>query len=817
MYKIFCSFLVFISLNAISQLKELKAIRTAATIKMDGNLIEADWSLAPEAVGFIVNSPNYGAKPHNKTSVKILYDDDAMYVGAIIYDDPKLVRKQLTSRDGESRQDVDYFSVFFDTYNDDQNGFQFTVTSRNVQSDGRVSASIQSRFGPPSDYSWDAVWESNVTFVEDAWIVEVKIPYISLRFSKEPIQKWGVNFYRYDRRNNEASYWNPINPNISGFVNQFGDLNGLEKITPALRLSFLPYVTTGYRSTPTTKGTVNEFLRNGGADIKYGLNESFTLDATLIPDFGQVISDNVVLNLSAFEVRFNENRPFFTEGTELFNKAGLFYSRRIGSTPSKYYNIRDKISANTNLQLIKNPGITQLINASKFSGRNKKNLGIGIFNAISSPMYAQYKDVSTGIKYNEETQPLTNYNIIVLDQALKNRSSIAFTNANTLRNGRDRDANVSALDVSLFDKRNMYNLNWKGRFSTILGANSYDGFASYTSFKKVSGKIQYELQNSIESDQYDINDLGFLSAPNEFTTYIDVSYNQFTPTKNFNSFTFSLNIDKKYLFKPFLWQENSYRIKGFWFFKNFWDAQLEIWTKPKWYNDYFDLRTDGAVIKKIPFVYFSTKGSTDSRKKLFGRWNYGFANTEQKDISYVDYEFGLRYRFSDKLTLEYSANRVDFKGDVGYAFKRETNGEPIAGRRDKLEFTSLLQGVYNFTSRMNITLRARHYWSNVHYKQFYNIDKKGNWIDRSFINNLDQNYNAFNVDMFYTWDFKYGSRLIVSWKNWLATDYSIDGKKYNNYTRNLGQVFSTPQGKEISLRLIYFLDYNKLKREKISN
>lgn len=813
MYRIFCIILFFISLNTFGQIKELKAIRIASAIKIDGNLNESDWLLAPEAGRFIINSPNYGAVPQNKTKVKILYDNDAMYVAATIYDDPKLVRRQLTARDGESRQDVDYFSVFFDTYNDDQNAFQFTVTSRNVQSDGRVSASIQSRFGPPSDYTWDAVWESNVTFVEDAWIVEMKIPYISLRFSKEPIQKWGVNFYRYDRRNNEASYWNPIHPNIAGFVNQFGDLIGLENITPALRLSFLPYVTTGYRSTPTAKGTINEFLRNGGADIKYGLNESFTLDATLIPDFGQVISDNVVLNLSAFEVRFNENRPFFTEGTELFNKAGLFYSRRIGAMPSKYYDIKNKISSNANLQLIKNPGITQLINASKFSGRNKKNLGVGIFNAISSPMYAEYEDVTTGVKYKEETQPLTNFNIIVLDQILKNRSSIAFTNANTIRSGSDRDANVSALDLSLFDKKNRYNFNWKGRYSSILGSNSYDGYASYTAIRKVSGKLQFELGNSVESDQYDINDLGFLSAPNELTNNFNISYNQLTPTKRFNSFTYTFSVENNYLFKPFLWQENSFSVSGFWFFKNFWDVQVEIETKPNWYNDYFDLRTNGAVIKKIPFVYFGTSGSTDSRKKLFARWAYGFAKTSEKDISYVDYSLGFRYRFSDKFTLEYSASAVDFKGDVGYAFKREANGEPIAGKRDKLEFTSLLQAVYNFTSRMNITFRGRHYWSNVRYKQFYNIDRAGNWIDRAFINNLDQNYNAFNVDMFYTWDFKYGSRLIISWKNWLATDFSVDGKKYNNYTRNLGQIFTMPQGKEISLRLIYFLDYNKLKKK----
>src|SRR5207247_3242531 len=136
-----------------------------------------------------------------------------------------------------------------------------------------------------------------------------------------------------------SSFWNPVDPQVNGFVNKFGEFTGLKNIQPPLRLSFSPYVSTGYRSTPLNNGYINEWLRNGGMDVKYGINESFTLDATLIPDFGQVVSDNVINNLSPFEVKFEEHRPFFTEGTEIFNKAGLFYSRRVGETPKGYQSI----------------------------------------------------------------------------------------------------------------------------------------------------------------------------------------------------------------------------------------------------------------------------------------------------------------------------------------------------------------------------------------------------------------------------------------------------------------------------------------------
>ncbi|MFM8711545.1 MAG: DUF5916 domain-containing protein, partial [Sphingomonadales bacterium] len=393
----------------MTSLKNVAAVRTSVAPKIDGLLKDSVWLHATPASDFIINSPDYGKPATLRTEVWLLYDDEALYVAAKNYDDPKAVRKQLTARDGEQRQDIDYFSIFLDTYNDDQNGFQFVVTSRNVQSDARISPAIQSIFGLPSDYSWDAVWESNVAFTPDGWTLEMRIPYISLRFSKSEQQRWGINFQRFSRRLNESSFWNPVDPNVAGFVNQFGDLLGVTNIEPALRLSFLPYVTTGFRNTPTNRGVVKEWLRNGGMDVKWGVNESFTFDATLVPDFGQVISDNVILNLSPFEVRFQENRPFFTEGTELFNKAGLFYSRRIGLTPAGYWQVRNRAANDPNIEILKNPGVTQLINASKFSGRNKKNLGIGVFNAVGAPMTASILNKTTGTAESIETEPLTNY------------------------------------------------------------------------------------------------------------------------------------------------------------------------------------------------------------------------------------------------------------------------------------------------------------------------------------------------------------------------------------------------------------------------
>ena len=418
-----------------AQQKTLPAVKTTQAPKIDGDLSDPVWQLAPIAGQFIQNFPSVGQPATQKTEVRVLYDNRAIYIGAYLYDDPALIRRQITARDEEQQKDLDYFSVFIDTYHDLQNGFQFLATSANVQTDARLAPNVTAGFGVYGDKTWDAVWDSKVSIKADGWVVEMAIPYISLRFSKANVQDWGIQFLRSVRRSNETSFWNFVDPNVNGFVNQFGLLTNIQNIKPPLRLSFSPYVSTAYRKVPETDGFRNEWLKSGGMDVKYGINESFTLDATLVPDFGQVISDNVVNNLTPYEVQFDEYRPFFTEGTEIFNKSGLFYSRRIGATPSGYYAVEGLADDDPNLEIIRNPGRTQLYNALKLSGRTKKKLGIGIFNAVGAPMYATVRNRSTGERTRINTEVLTNYNIIVLDQALRGRSYLTFTNTNVLRQG----------------------------------------------------------------------------------------------------------------------------------------------------------------------------------------------------------------------------------------------------------------------------------------------------------------------------------------------------------------------------------------------
>ncbi|HUC79501.1 MAG TPA: DUF5916 domain-containing protein, partial [Flavisolibacter sp.] len=745
--------------------KTLTAVKTVAVPAIDGKLDDGAWRTAPVATDFVQTFPSFGVPSNTKTEVRILYDDNAVYIGAYLHDDPSLVRKQLTARDGEQRQDVDYFSVFFDTYNDQQNGFQFLVTTANVQSDTKLNANSSYGYGEFGDRTWDAVWQSQVKMAPDGWIVEMRIPYISLRFAKKDVQTWGLQFLRFTRRNNETAYWSPVNPNENGYIQQFGKYTPLENIHPPLRLSFSPYLTTGARYNPQGSYHSSEWLRNGGMDVKYGLNESFTLDATLIPDFGQVVSDNLINNLSPFEIRFQENRPFFTEGTELFNKAGLFYSRRVGAVPGDYYSAMNLENAGYSIQ--KNPSVTQLYNAIKISGRTKNKLGIGVFNAVTAPMHATLQNNTTKRDTLVETEPLTNYNIVVLDQALKGRSSITFTNTSVIRNGDARDANVSAFDWSLYSNDNNYRFRGTARYSKIFGYSAYngninladdtvrmngklytkpyDGFNTSLQFGKVSGKVQYNLNANVESHDYDPNDLGYIQAPNDVSFNANISYNQLTATEKFINYSYSLNVNHAYMYKPFAY--NYFEVWGtaFWWFKNFWDVRINIGAQPVGQQDYFELRTPNRFLKRPAFQYISVNGSTDSRKKLFASFDAGYNHAEIKDGHYVYLGGGIRYRFSDKFLLSLNVARQEDKNQIGYAFLRETNGEPIIGYRRNMDVTSVLSANYNFTSRLNMTLRARHYWNQVTYKSFYNVAPDGSHLLRPFLAGQDENYNLFNV------------------------------------------------------------------------
>lgn len=380
--------------------KKISATRIITPPKIDGVLNDAAWKNAELITDFIVFRPDNGKKVADEyqTTVKLIYNDDAIYISALMLDpNPGKIPMQFAARDNFGQ--TDFFLVTINPNDDGQNPFEFIVQSTGNQADSKVSNGNE-------DFNWSAVWQSAAKVNEKGWVVEMKIPYAALRFANSEVQHWGFNFHRRLEGLNEQHTWTFIDNSIGNWTQHDGLVEDFKNIKPPTRLAFYPYAST----TNTTFNGESEFTWSAGMDVKYGITESFTLDATLIPDFGQTAFDNVSLNLGPFEQQFDEQRQFFTEGTELFSKGRLFYSRRIGGSPIR------SASTGANETIINEPGKVKMLNAIKVSGRTKKGLGIGVFNAITSKTEATIQNNTTKDIRKEVTNPVSNYNILVLDQ-----------------------------------------------------------------------------------------------------------------------------------------------------------------------------------------------------------------------------------------------------------------------------------------------------------------------------------------------------------------------------------------------------------------
>ncbi|WP_019949189.1 DUF5916 domain-containing protein [Hymenobacter aerophilus] len=821
--------------------RQFQATRITESIKIDGDLDEAAWRTAPVASNFTENRPTPGRREKHATEVRLLYDDAALYIGAVMHDvSPDSILRELTQRDDLGN--TDYFGVFLDTYHDKLNGYGFFITPGGVQLDARYSPA------GGEDFNWNAVWMSQTKLQGNDWVAEIRIPYSAIRFSDAAEQVWGLNFARQRQSTRQQFFWNEVKPQVDGLVNQFGELRGLRDIKPPLRLSLTPYVSAYFNHYPyNEQGTRNASTSlNGGADVKWGINESFTLDATLVPDFGQVQSDNQVLNLSPFEVQYNENRAFFTEGTELFNKGGLFYSRRVGGQPLGFYEVDGQLRGRTTgpdgqiregEYVVSNPGITRLLNATKISGRTKSGLGLGLFNALSNDVYATVQDSTTGQRREVLTQPFSNYNIFVLDQSLKNNSYVSLINTNVTRKGSTYDANVTGGLFRFANKANTYALkgqaNYSRRRGQVFGSteqiNNRDGYKYDLRLAKISGNWNWSLEHGIESDTYDPNDLGILFSNNSISQEASVSYNKYEPFWKVNNLRTNIGLYQTLLYKPTRRQDVGF-YSGFntTFTKNFFSLGGNL-DGSLVQHDYFEPRREplGEYYVRVPAnIGVNGYGSSDYRKKLAydvslaGRWFAADGLRTGRDG--YDVNISPRYRANNQLTFRYSFDWSLRRNEIGYAGglnKGEPQDQPffhndvadvILGRRRRITTTNTLSANYTFTNRMSFTIRTRHYVSVARYRDFSRLNPGGEEQAVAYQRNRDNSFNAFNVDAVFSWWFAPGSQITVVWKN-ANSSYLAGDETLPQYFTNFNNTLNTPHNNSVSVKVLYYLDYLTLR------
>ena len=559
-----------------------RAVRINESITIDGRFDESVWMTAPAVSQFFQSVPDEGASVSQPTEVRFLYDDDYLYVGGWMWDDGEVLSR-LARRDA-GLPDVDVFAVHLDGYHDHRTAFRVATSPSGWIRDEFI---VGSRGGGPggggsSDISWDPIYETKATVTEEGWFVEIAIPFSQLRYPTDDVQTWGLQIERKIRRHGEDNVWAFIPRNQPQGVARYGHLEGLQGLRQGKRLEVLPYSTgrAEYREiarsssapfdNPFRSGA--DYFGNVGADLKYRLGTNFTLDATVNPDFGQVEQDPAEINLSAFETRFDEKRPFFVEGADIFRfgdggggpDAQLLYSRRIGRPPQGSV---PSISEYADM-----PSATTILGAMKVTGRTSDGWSMGILDAVSEREVVPWVDAS-GTRERTEVEPLTNYFAARLRRDL-NQGTKAFGVIATAVN---RDLGTEALEERL--RGSAYTAGVDGRVewanrawalgaklagSHINGsasaissaqrssaryftrpdadhldyapdATSMSGFYGTASVGKQNGAWQGGVGVTATSPGFEVNDLGFQSAADRIDYSAELQWQQPTTTRLFRS------------------------------------------------------------------------------------------------------------------------------------------------------------------------------------------------------------------------------------------------------------------------------------------
>ncbi len=483
------------------------------TVTLDGRLDDAAWRNAELATGFRQWDPNRGEDASKQTTFKIVYDDEAIFFGVACFESSSEdIRGQLCRRDNMVGSDV--ISIYLDTYHDYSTGYNFRVNPRGVQRDVYVYNDDH------MDPDWDAVWEAETFVDETGWYAEMRIPFAAVRYSNGNEMTWGLNIYRYMHARGEDTSWVNWEREVSGFVSRFGEITGLFDVPPARQLELLPYVV--HRTTdPSAVGDedVLDHFDNFGLDVKYGITSDLTLNATFQPDFGQVEADPALLNLSSFETYYEEKRPFFVEGNRFFSHEGfrMFYSRRIGTGEE-----RSRIRA-----------------AGKLTGKTASGVSIAALYALtdiagegqahnflkSGELPTHYMVGRIGKEFADGAHRFNLMQTAVLRPDDRDESG-EYATRDALTSGMDFDFNFHDRNYSVSGSVVGSIVDPKASESDPdMGHAARHGTGGLLELRKRGGTIRAGVMGSWETERLDLNDMGFLAAPDEIDSRGWVEYN----------------------------------------------------------------------------------------------------------------------------------------------------------------------------------------------------------------------------------------------------------------------------------------------------
>lgn len=840
----------------------LDAVRRTSELQLDARMDEA-WRGASVATNFIQYAPEPGAPASQRTEVRVLYDDDALWIYARMHDtEAEGIVARLGRRDGDVHSD--WFRITIDSYFDRQTGFVFAVNPRGVKYDAQISQDVN------EDDGWDAVWDVAVARDAEGWSAEFRIPLSQLRFAASAeAQTWGLNFRRYIARLDETADWAPLPSGGAAEVSQAGELAGLEGLQPGRRLEIIPYTVAGLTREPGDAANpfyqANDPTASIGADLRYGITSNLTLSLTVNPDFGQVEADPSVVNLSGFENFFPERRGFFLEGAEIFQPAypqfpALFHSRRIGRSPqggvpgaAEYADV---------------PDATRILTAGKVTGR-AGGWTIGLFDAVAGREEARWID-GAGVAGTSVVEPMTNYAVgRVARDFGGGRSSVGLLASSTVRSLPD-DGSLDFLTSSAWmggvDGRHRFA---SGRFEvsgSLIGsqvrgtagaidriqrspvhrfnrpdadyteydptATTLEGYAASGQLRTLRGNWRLRAEARLRSPGFEVNDLGFVGRSDRINTFLQLRYQQFQPGPLFRNWAVGVN----------QWSNYNYGGQRSWTgidvhawgrLQNQWFANTGFWYNlPR--NDDDELRGGpalrmGAEIGQWVYV------ESDTRLPVSASLGFNWNKVFERDNAIYSADLGITVRPSERMDLR-----------LGPSFTYRTEPQQFVANRDVAGTTHFVRGYitqrtaamtvrlnYTFSPTLSLQVYGQPFVASGAYQDFtevadpsataydarftafttdqiafdaaagrYNVDLDRDGSADFGFGNPDFNFKQFRSNVVLRWEYNPGSTIFVVWSSG-RTGFSNDGTF--SLGRDLRDLFRTDGTNTFLVKVSYWL------------
>jgi hypothetical protein len=772
--------------------QSITAIRTDNHPRIDGRLGDACWARAPRVGGFTQYEPDEGEPATEATFAKVAYDAEAIYVAMEMLDsEPDRIVDRLTRRDRQ--QDADAAYVVIDSYHDHQTAYMFQVYASGTQRD------VYFYNDGWSDTGWDAVWESATAKTDTGWIAEFKIPFDCLRFASCDTPVWGIFFGRDITRNQEENRWPHIPQSASGFVSHFAHLEGLDNLSPPRRLEVLPYVVS-YEETeakhpghPDGRG----FYGSAGIDMGYGITPNITLNAAVNPDFGQVEADETVLNLTSFETFYPEKRPFFLEGTNIFETwFDLFYSRRIGKEPSGW-------PADA-AHYVDRPGATTIMSAAKVTGKTSGGTTIGIVEAATQRETARYI-TSDGSRKEAVVEPQANYFVARVKQDVLRNSTVGVMA--TASNQKTRyPAYTGGVDWILRFKDGDYASHGQ-MVGSVTGPDTR-GWGGFTRIAKEGGEhLRANIDIQYMDSKLDLNRVGYLrrNGIKELSGWVQYRTNDkwWIVNRTWNS----IYADR---------QENLDGLKQNYGFNFDSDIQLtNYWTLSGggWIDfgrTYFDWETRGGPPAPIPLGQsWNLSFNTDPRKwwevnpyagggdTWDGRFNTYGLSVNLRPLPNMEVSLGPSYR-EERHVSRWLKKVYDEHG----------NRQDIFGEQYLRRAAMTLRGTFTFTRDLTLQIYAQPFMAGVNYSNFKQLvpPHSYEYVDKTVydeaVEQPDFDRNSLNSNVIVRWEYRPGSTLYLVWAQ--ARDFASNTGDLN-FRRDFDALFDAVPGNTFLIKVNYRL------------